>query len=115
MILASFSHQSNPLTPTEFPMQVNVLEAKNRLSELLRAVQRGEEVVIANRGKGLARLAPLPTTAVAEPAPPGQAAAFTDWLARNPWPRRGPSVQPSDTKRHTGIQRRIEELRTSWD
>jgi prevent-host-death family protein len=96
-------------------MQVNVLEAKNRLSELLRAVQRGEEVVIANRGKGLARLAPLPTTAVAEPAPPGQAAAFADWLARNPWPRRGPGVHPSDAERHTDIQQRIEELRSAWD
>ena len=37
-------------------IKVNVLEAKNRLSELLRAVQRGEEVVIANRGEPVARL-----------------------------------------------------------
>ena len=44
-------------------IKVNVLEAKNRLSELLRAVQAGEEVVIANRGEPVARL-----TAIAPPA-----------------------------------------------
>lgn len=30
-------------------MQVNILEAKNRLSQLLKSVQAGEEVIIANR------------------------------------------------------------------
>ena len=39
-------------------MQVNVLEAKNRLSRLLKSVQAGEEVVIANRGVPVARLVP---------------------------------------------------------
>ena len=95
------------------PMQVNVLEAKNRLSELLRAVQRGEEVVIANRGQGIARLAPLRTAGPAEPAPPGQAAAFLDWLARHPRP---PSAtKAADAERHADIQTRIEEQRSSWD
>ena len=37
-------------------MQVNILEAKNRLSLLIRAAQAGEEVVIANRGQPVARL-----------------------------------------------------------
>ena len=41
-------------------MQVNVLEAKNRLSELLRAVQRGEEVVIDKDGVPQVRLTPVP-------------------------------------------------------
>ena len=94
-------------------MQVNVLEAKNRLSELLRAVQRGEEVVIANRGKGLARLAPLNASAAEKPAPPGQAAAFLDWLERNPWPAR--PTQATDAERHADIQARIDEQRSSWD
>lgn len=40
-------------------MQVNVLDAKTNLSKLLEAVQRGEEVVIANRGKPVARLVPV--------------------------------------------------------
>lgn len=37
-------------------MQVNILEAKNRLSELVRSAAAGEEVIIANRGKSVARL-----------------------------------------------------------
>ena len=37
-------------------MQVNILEAKNRLSLLIRAAQAGEDVVIANRGEPVVRL-----------------------------------------------------------
>lgn len=37
-------------------MKVNMLEAKNRLSELVRSAQAGEDVVIANRGEPVARL-----------------------------------------------------------
>ena len=42
-------------------IQVNVAEAKTRLSELLDAVDRGEEVVIANRNKPVARIVPFGT------------------------------------------------------
>src|SRR5258707_98144 len=38
-------------------MQVNIFEAKNRLSQLIKSVQAGEEVVIANRGEPVAQLA----------------------------------------------------------
>lgn len=31
-------------------MQVNILESKNRLSELVRRAAQGEEIVIATRG-----------------------------------------------------------------
>ena len=37
---------------------VNVAEAKAKLSELLEVALRGEEVIIAKRGKPLARLVP---------------------------------------------------------
>ena len=37
-------------------MQVNVLEAKTKFSKLLEAVDLGEDVVIANRGKPVARI-----------------------------------------------------------
>ena len=37
-------------------MRVGVLEARNRLSELLEAAQRGEEVVITKRGEPVATL-----------------------------------------------------------
>ncbi len=40
-------------------MKINMLEAKNRLSELVKSAQAGEEVVIANRGEPVARLVPV--------------------------------------------------------
>lgn len=39
--------------------RVNVLEAKTRLSELLKLVEAGEEVVIARAGKPIATLKPF--------------------------------------------------------
>jgi len=38
---------------------VAVFEAKNRLSELLNAVERGEEVTIARHGNPVARIVPV--------------------------------------------------------
>ena len=40
-------------------VEVGVLEAKTRLSQLLEAALQGEEVVISRRGKPLVRLAPI--------------------------------------------------------
>jgi len=40
-------------------MRVGVLDAKNRLSELVAAAQRGEEVIITKRGEPVARLEPV--------------------------------------------------------
>lgn len=45
-------------------MNVNMLEAKTQLSKLVEAAMRGEEVIIANRGKPMVRLVP------AEPVKP---------------------------------------------
>lgn len=36
-------------------MQVNILKAKNQLSQLLKAAQAGEEIITANRGNPVAR------------------------------------------------------------
>ena len=38
--------------------EVGVFEAKNKLSELLDRVERGEQVTITRRGKAVARLMP---------------------------------------------------------
>lgn len=38
--------------------QVNIHEAKTHFSELIAAVERGEEIVIARRGKPVARIRP---------------------------------------------------------
>mgnify|MGYP003388361796 CR=1 FL=1 len=40
-------------------MQVNMLEAKNQLSRLVKAAQAGEEVIIANHGVPVVRLQPV--------------------------------------------------------
>ena len=40
-------------------MQVNILEAKNQLSRLVKAAAAGEEIVIANNGKPMAKLVPI--------------------------------------------------------
>lgn len=41
-------------------MDVSVAEAKNRLPELLRAVENGETVVITRHGRPVAQLTPAP-------------------------------------------------------
>ncbi|MEJ5221686.1 MAG: type II toxin-antitoxin system prevent-host-death family antitoxin [Tepidiforma sp.] len=43
------------------PRIVSITEAKTRLSELIDAVARGEEVVIARRGRPVAALRPAPS------------------------------------------------------
>lgn len=39
-------------------LEINVREARSRLSDLLNRVENGEEVVIKRRGKKIARLVP---------------------------------------------------------
>ncbi len=86
--------------------QINVLEAKNRLSQLLKAVQAGEEVVIANRGEPVARL--VPVRAQKRKAGKGNAGAILDWLDAHPLPECAHrSAQEIDAD--------IEEARASWD
>ena len=41
-------------------MEVSTAEAKNRLPELIRAVENGEQVIITRHGKPVAQLAPPP-------------------------------------------------------
>ena len=66
-------------------MKVNIFEAKNRLSLLIKAAQAGEDVVIANRGEPVARLVPARVTAAAR-AELGSARAILDWLDSHPLP-----------------------------
>jgi prevent-host-death family protein len=42
------------------PMDVSIAEAKNRLPELIRAVEGGAAVVITRHGKPVAQLTPAP-------------------------------------------------------
>jgi prevent-host-death family protein len=43
-------------------MEISIAEAKNRLTELIRAVEGGERVVITRRGKPVAQLTPAPAS-----------------------------------------------------
>ena len=72
-------------------MQLNISEAKNRLSRLIKAVQAGEEVVISNRGDPVARLVPAVETSAASSGT-GSARAILDWLERRALPEDRKSV-----------------------
>ena len=88
-------------------MQVNILEAKNRLSQLIKAALAGEEVVIANRGKPVVRLvpaAPMP----ADTEEPGSGRAILAWLKAHPVPEHA-------RRSAEEIDAAIEEERRSWD
>lgn len=66
-------------------MLVNMLEAKNQLSRLVKKAQAGEEVIIANRGEPVARLVG------AGPADRGSSAigngrTIIEWLDNHPLP-----------------------------
>jgi len=64
---------------------VNILEAKNRLSELIRAARDGADVVIANRGEPVARLVPTYKTGP-HGADKATGRAILDWIAAHPLP-----------------------------
>ena len=88
-------------------MKVNVLEAKNRLSQLIRAAQAGEDVIIANRGKPAVRLVPVQGDAEEE-LPRGHPKRILAWLEKYRLPehlRRSKEEIDAD----------IEEMRNSWD
>ena len=84
---------------------VNTLEAKNRLSQLIKAAQAGEDVIIANRGEPVVRLIPVGLVAASER---GSAAAILGWLRDHPL--------PSYARRSAEeIDVAIEEEREAWD
>jgi prevent-host-death family protein len=88
-------------------MQVSILEAKNRLSQLIKSVQAREEVVIANRGEPVARLVPARETLITT-SNRGNARAILDWLDHHSVPdyaRRSPEE----------IDAAIEQEKQSWD
>lgn len=85
-------------------MQVNILEAKNRLSELVRAVEAGEEVVLARRGVPVIRM-----TAIGRESlhPAGSRAAVLA-LLREP--------RPAGTQRSTAeIDADVADMKSAWD
>jgi prevent-host-death family protein len=84
-------------------MQVNILEAKNRLSELIKSAQAGDDVVIANRGQPVVRLVPTESKSKIK-----QNRNLLAWLQSNPLPTH---AQKSASEIEVGIQ--LE--RQAWD
>ena len=88
-------------------MQVNILEAKNKLSQLVKRAQAGEEVIIANRGVPVVRLVPTGAESAAGTGR-GNGKRILAWLKRHPLPvyaRR--SAEEIDAY--------IEEERNAWE
>jgi prevent-host-death family protein len=88
-------------------VQVNIFEAKTRLSLLIKAAQAGEEVVIANRGEPVARLVPAKGSAAAR-ADAGSARTILDWLKSHPLPAHA-------RRSAEEIDAAIREERDAWD
>lgn len=87
-------------------MQVNILEAKSRLSQLIKQAQAGEEVIIANRGEPVARL--LPTEAPSGRKGETRPRDFLRWLAENPMPTYA-------QRSAADIDAVVEEARGAWE
>ncbi len=88
-------------------MQVNILQAKNQLSQLIKYAQAGEEVVIANRGAPVVQLVQL-TPEKTGPAHQAANPNFLHWLEANPLPRHARRTAQE-------IEAGIAEERSSWD
>ena len=85
-------------------MQVNILQAKNQLSQLIKYAQSGDEVIIANRGSPVARLVPENP----QVARKSDNANFSRWLEANPLPKHAQSTAQD-------IDAGIAEERKAWD
>jgi prevent-host-death family protein len=88
-------------------MQINILDAKNQLSQLIRSVEAGKQVLIARRGEPVAQLVPV-NRKVATAAGTGRAATILHWLAEHPLPSYA-------QRKSTEIDHAIAEARASWD
>lgn len=88
-------------------MQVTIPEAMIQLSQLIRSVQAGAEVVIADSGEPVARLVPV-TEVPRATHDVGHASAVLDWLTRRPLP-------PEAQRSAEDIDAAILAERAAWD
>jgi prevent-host-death family protein len=88
-------------------MQVNIFEAKNQLSQLIKAARAGQEVIIANRGEPVARLVPADERTPGESGT-GDGREILQWLGRHPL--------PAHARRSAAeLDKIIDEVRADWD
>jgi prevent-host-death family protein len=88
-------------------MQINILDAKNQLSQLIRSVEAGKQVLIARRGQPVVQLVPVSAQAAIAPGM-GHAAAIINWLAEHPLPTYA-------QRKSREIDHAVAEARASWD
>ena len=81
---------------------VNILDARNRLSQLVSAAVNGEEVIIAKRGKPVVRIVPIEDDAERT------GADLIKWLEAHPLPA-GASRSPEE------LDAQIAQEREAWD
>ena len=84
--------------------KINILEARNKLSQLIKSAAGGEEVIIANRGLPVARLVGIS----GEIGDAGEGPRILRWLTANPLP---------DHARRSAaeISTTIDSERSAWD
>lgn len=78
---------------------INILDARNQLSKLVTAAERGDDVVIAKRGRPVVRLVPVEQ-------PRHTAAALAERLVRNP---------PPTARSAAEIDADVRDAREGWD
>ena len=71
--------------------QVGVRELKNRLSRYLKQVQGGEEIVVTERGRSVARIVPINTSSLKRSLEPMLREGAVRWSGGKP---RGASLRP---------------------
>lgn len=102
----SYNAFDNRIYALEANMQVNILEAKNHLSRLIKVARAGEDVIIANRGQPVVRLTPIEDNVPVTGA--GSARCILEWLDGNPLPAYARRSQEE-------IDAGIAEERDAWD
>ena len=100
------SINNDPAPSCHAAMQVNILEARNHLSRLIKAAQAGEDVVIANRGEPVARI--VAAHPPAESPALGDPAEILAWLRDHP-----PPIRTRRTREQIDADIQVE--RDSWD
>lgn len=81
---------------------VNILDARNRLSQLVSAAANGEEVIIAKRGKPVVRIVPI------EDDSAQSGADLVKWLDAHPLPDHA-------TRSPEELDEQIAQEREAWD
>jgi prevent-host-death family protein len=88
-------------------MKIPISKAESRLSQLVKSVQAGEEVIISKRDEPVVRLVPIENP-VARELPRGNGKRIIEWLRNHPLPE-------YNRRSAEEIDAAIEAERNAWD